>query len=333
MTFMENTLLVSPSPHDHSKDSVRRNMYYVLLALLPAFLVSLCSFGLGALLVTLVSVASCLLFEWSIQRFLLKRDPDSVMDGSAILTGVLLAFNLPSSIPLWMVILGALFAIGVGKMCFGGLGNNPLNPALLGRVFLLISFPVQMTSWPLPGQWTALSDAATGATPLAVMKASIYHSSNMSLSDLPSLGDTLLGLNLGGSLGEISALALILGGLWLLIKKVITWHIPVSILLTVAVISTVAYLIDPLTYPSPEYHLLTGGLMLGAFFMATDYVTSPMCAKGQVIYGVLIGSLTMVIRLFGAYPEGMSFAILIMNAFTPLINNYVKPQRFSQRAK
>lgn len=325
-------LYISPSPHDHSSDTVKSNMYAVVLALVPAFIVALVYYGLSALLVTLTSVAACVFFEWTIQKFLLKRNLSSVLDGSAIITGVLLAFNLPSNIPLWIVILGALFAIGIGKMCFGGLGNNPLNPALVGRVFLLISFPVQMTSWPLPGQLTALTDAATGATPLSIMKGVINGAPGASLDQLPSSLQMLTGMDLGGSMGEISALALLLGGAYMLVKKVITWHIPVSILLTVLVLSGIFYMVNPLVYPAPHYHLFSGGLMLGAVFMATDYVTSPMTSRGQIIYGVLIGVLTIVIRLFGSYPEGMSFAILIMNAFTPLINTYVKPQRYSQRA-
>lgn len=324
-------LIVSLSPHDHANDSVQRNMYAVLIALIPAFLVSLYMFGLGALIVMPTSVAACVFFEWAIVKFILKRERTTILDGSAAITGVLLGFNLPSNLPIWIIILGALFAIGVAKMSFGGLGCNPFNPAIVGRIFLLISFPVQMTTWPVAGQWMHYTDVQTGATPLGIMKGVISGAPGVSLDQLPSSLDLFLGNN-PGSFGEISALALILGGIYLIWKKVITWHIPVSILVTVFVFSGIMYLVNPALYASPLTHLLTGGLMLGAFFMATDYVTSPMNPKGQLLYGVCIGLITVIIRLFGSYPEGMSFAILIMNSFTPLINNYIKPTRFSSRA-
>ena len=324
-------LIVSLSPHDHANDSVQRNMYAVLIALIPAFLVSLYMFGLGALIVMLTSVAACVFFEWAIVKFILKRERTTILDGSAAITGVLLGFNLPSNLPIWIIILGALFAICVAKMSFGGLGCNPFNPAIVGRIFLLISFPVQMTTWPVAGQWMHYTDVQTGATPLGIMKGVISGAPGVSLDQLPSSLDLFLGNN-PGSFGEISALALILGGIYLIWKKVITWHIPVSILVTVFVFSGIMYLVNPALYASPLTHLLTGGLMLGAFFMATDYVTSPMNPKGQLLYGVCIGLITVIIRLFGSYPEGMSFAILIMNSFTPLINNYIKPTRFSSRA-
>ena len=328
---MENKLIVSLSPHVHGGDSVQKNMYGVLIALIPAFLVSLYFFGLGALIVTATSVAACLFFEWAIGKYLMKKPTTTICDGSAIITGVLLAFNLPSNLPIWIIILGALFAIGVGKMSFGGLGCNPFNPALAGRVFLLLSFPVQMTSWPVVGQLTAYTDATTGATPLALMKQAIY-GDTAALSQIPDALTLLIGQN-GGCLGEVSALALLIGLVYMLWKKIITWHIPVSILVTVFVFSGIMYLVNPELYVSPVVQLLSGGLMLGAVFMATDYVTSPMSHKGMLIYGVCIGLLTVIIRLFGAYPEGMSFAILIMNAFTPLINTYVKPKRFGEVAK
>ena len=328
---MENKLVISLSPHVHGGDSVKKNMYGVLIALIPAFLVSLYFFGLGALIVTATSVAACLFFEWAIGKFLMKKETTTICDGSAGITVVLLAFNLPSNLPIWIIILGALFAIGVGKMSFGGLGNNPFNPALAGRVFLLLSFPVQMTSWPVVGQLTAYTDATTAATPLNLMKQ-IAGGNIEALKDLPSSFDLLIGNN-GGCLGEGSALALLLGLAYMLWKKIITWHIPISILATVFVFSGIMHLVDPELYVSPVLQLLTGGLMLGAIFMATDYVTSPMSKKGMLIYGVCIGLLTVIIRLFGAYPEGMSFAILIMNAFTPLINTYCKPKRFGEVAK
>ena len=298
---MENKLVISLSPHVHGGDSVKKNMYGVLIALIPAFLVSLYFFGLGALIVTATSVAACLFFEWAIGKFLMKKETTTICDGSAVITGVLLAFNLPSNLPIWIIILGALFAIGVGKMSFGGLGNNPFNPALAGRVFLLLSFPVQMTSWPVVGQLTAYTDATTAATPLNLMKQ-IAGGNLEALKDLPSSFDLLIGNN-GGCLGEVSALALLLGLAYMLWKKIITWHIPISILATVFVFSGIMHLVDPELYVSPVLQLLTGGLMLGAIFMATDYVTSPMSKKGMLIYGVCIGLLTVIIRLFGAYPE------------------------------
>ena len=328
---MENKLIVSLSPHVHSGDSVKKNMYGVLIALIPAFIVSLLFFGVGALAVTATSVAACVFFEWAIEKFIMKREKTTIGDGSAIITGVLLAFNLPSNLPVWIIIIGALVAIGVAKMSFGGLGNNPFNPALVGRVFLLISFPVQMTSWPLAGQLTAYTDAATGATPLALMKQAIYGNTSV-WEQLPDAWNLFIGNN-GGCLGEVSAAALLLGLIYMLWRKIITWHIPVSILVTVFVCSYAMHLLDPVKYACGMVHLLSGGLMLGAIFMATDYVTSPMSHKGMIIFGVGIGFLTVVIRLFGAYPEGVSFAILIMNAFTPLINTYCKPKRFGKVAK
>lgn len=327
-----NKLVISPSPHVHSGDSIEKNMYGVLIALIPAFVCSILFFGMGSVIVTLTSVLACLFFEYVIQKFLLKQQP-TVFDGSAIITGVLLAFNVPSNLPVWIVIIGALVAIGVGKMSFGGLGCNIFNPALVGRVFLLISFPVQMTTWPKAlGFATSYVDAETGATPLALLKAAVK--TNQSVSGVLSADgfvgykDMLIG-NMGGSLGEVAALALLVGFAYMLFTRIITWHIPVTIFATVFASSGILHLCNPEQFATPLFHLLTGGMMLGAIFMATDYVTSPMAIKGMVIYGIGIGIITVVIRLFGAYPEGMSFAILIMNAFTPLINRYCKPKRFA----
>ncbi|MEG2513853.1 MAG: RnfABCDGE type electron transport complex subunit D [Bacteroidaceae bacterium] len=328
---MENKLIVSLSPHVHSGDSVQKNMYGVLLALVPALIVSFIYFGLGAAIVTATSVASCVFFEWAIERFIMKKEI-TVCDGSAIITGVLLAFNLPSNLPIWIIIIGALVAIGVGKMSFGGLGNNPFNPALVGRVFLLISFPVAMTTWPIVGQLASYTDATTAATPLAIMKGVIHHANGLSLDQLPDAFHLFIG-HTGGCLGEVSAAALLIGLFYMLWKKIITWHIPVSIFVTVFLFAGLMNMVNPEIYASPLTHLLSGGLMLGAIFMATDYVTSPMSKKGMIIYGVGIGFLTVAIRLFGSYPEGMSFAILIMNAFTPLINTYCKPKRFGEVVK
>ena len=294
--------------------------------MIPALLWSVFVFGINALWVTFIAVAACLVFEYVIQKYLLNVKP-SVTDGSALITGILLAFNVPANLPWWIIVIGALAAVGIGKLSFGGLGSNIFNPALVGRVFLLISFPVQMTSWPVVGE--SETDGLTAATPLGIIKEGLTSGTSVSQisQELPSTTDMLLG-NMGGSLGEISALLLILGGLYMLYKKVITWHIPVSVIGTVAAVAVLFWLIDPQSYVNPVYHILTGGLMLGAIFMATDMVTSPMTPKGQLIFGAGIGIITISIRLFGAYPEGISFAILIMNAFTPLINNYVKPNRF-----
>ncbi len=328
-------LIVSLSPHAHGTDSVERNMYGVVIALVPALLVSFLYFGLGSAIVCATSVAACVVFEWAINKYLLKNSSCTVCDGSAILTGLLLGFNLPSNLPVWIVIIGALVAIGVGKMTFGGLGSNLFNPALVGRCFLLVSFPAQMTSWPNVGQLTSYLDAETGATPLSVMKTAIKQGDASLLEQLPDSFHLLLGNNMAGgagTIGEVCALALLLGLAFMLWKKIITWHIPVSIIATVFVFSGLLHVANPV-YASPVAVVLSGGLMLGAIFMATDYVTSPMCAKGQLIYGVGIGVLTVVIRNWGSYPEGMSFAILIMNAFTPLINTYVKPKRFGEVVK
>ena len=319
---MANKLVVAPAPHVQTSQSTARIMRDVVIALMPALAVSAVVFGVDVLRVTALSVAACVLFEYLIQKFLMKKEP-TLCDGSAILTGVLLAFNLPSNLPVWIIIIGALAAIGIGKMSFGGLGNNIFNPALVGRVFLLISFPAQMTTWPVVDALNVFpmtyTDAQTGATVLSLM--------NEGVTELPSYGNMLVGA-MGGSLGEVSAVALILGLLFMLWKKIITWQIPVSILATVFVFTGIMHLVNPVQYASPFVHLLSGGLLLGSIFMATDYVTSPMSKNGMLVYGVGIGILTTVIRLFGSYPEGMSFAILIMNAFTPLINSYIKPKHF-----
>lgn len=316
---MEHKLVVSPSPHVHSGDTIEKKMYGVLIALIPAFLVALYVFRIDALVLTASSVFFCMAFEYLIVKYILKKEP-AIFDGSAIITGVLLAFNVPSNLPLWILALGCLFAIGVVKLSFGGLGNNIFNPAIAGRIFLLISFPAQMSTWPVPAI-AAEVDAVSTATVLGL------------LSDtpeaLPALQEMFLG-TVAGSLGEISALALLLGLGYLLWKRIITWHIPVSILVTVALFSGVLYLLNPVSMYHPLIHLFSGGLMLGAIFMATDYVTSPMTKKGMLIYGVGIGFVTMAIRFWGAYPEGISFAILLMNALTPLINNYTTPKRFGE---
>lgn len=322
---MSKILTISPSPHIHQESSVSKIMQSVIIALIPALIWSFFVFGLPAVLTTLVSVIACVGFEWLIKKYLLKVNP-SISDGSAVLTGILLAMNLPASLPLWIVIIGALIAIGVAKMSFGGLGNNPFNPALVGRVFLLISFPVQMTTWPINNNAV---DATTGATPLALIKAGLKSGTPVSdiMKELPTYSDLFIG-NIGGSLGEISVVLLLIGFIFMLFKKVISWHIPVSVIGSIFIFTGILWLVNPDQNINPVYHILTGGVMLGAIFMATDMVTSPMSKWGQLIFGVGIGVITVCIRVWGAYPEGISFAILIMNAFTPLINKFVKPKLF-----
>jgi len=331
---MSNLLNVSPSPHVHGNETTRKLMTGVIIALVPAFLTSVFYFGYGAIIVTVVSVVSCLLFEYLVQRFILRK-PVSITDGSAIVTGLLLAFNVPSNLPVFIIIIGAFVSIAIAKMTFGGIGNNPFNPALVGRVFMLISFPVQMTSWPVPaGFSTGYLDATTGATPLAIVKEGLKNGEPIQqlMSQVPAPAQMFLG-NMGGSLGEVAAAALILGLLYMLVRKIITWHIPVSILGTITLFTLILWLVNPEKNADPLFHLLTGGVLLGAIFMATDYVTSPMSKKAMIIYGIGIGMLTVIIRVWGAYPEGVSFAILIMNAFVPLMNSYIKPKRFGEVVK
>ena len=318
---MANKLIVAPAPHVQSAQSTASIMRDVIVALMPALVVSTVVFGMDVLRVVALSVAACVAFEYLIQRFLV-RGPLTVSNGSAAVTGVLLAFNLPASIPWWIVVIGAFVAIAIGKMTFGGLGKNPFNPALVGRVFLLIAYPVQMTSFPMPVN--GAFDALSGATPLAAVK-------HGAAADVVGVQELLLG-NMPGSLGEVAALALLAGFAYLLWRRVIRWHVPVTVLATMAVFAFVYALGKGMTgaalWQLPLFHVLAGGAILGAVFMATDYSTSPMTVRGGVIFAAGISVITMLIRLWGAYPEGMSFAILIMNACVPLINKYVKPKRF-----
>ncbi len=326
-----NLLTVSFAPHAHGEFSVSKIMITVIIALLPALFAGICVFGLSALTITIIAVSSCVIFEYLIQKFILKTKP-TITDCSAIVTGMLLAYNLPSSIQWWMVILGSFVAIAIAKMTYGGLGNNPFNPALIGRVFLLMSFPVAMTSWPKPFAYRIPSvDVITGATPLGILKEGIKNGETISnlMNKMPSHWDLFVG-NLGGCIGEISALALIIGGIYMLYKKIITWHIPTAMIGMVFIFSSILRFINPDKYADPVFQILTGGVMLGAIFMATDLVTSPMTPKGQIIFGCFIGFLTILIRVFGAYPEGVSFAILIMNAFVPLIDKMTRPRRFGE---
>lgn len=318
---MANKLIVAPAPHVQTSQSTARIMRDVVIALMPALVVSTVVFGADVLRVTALSVAACVAFEYLIQKFLV-RGAVTVTNWSAAVTGVLLAFNLPASIPWWIVVIGAFVAIAIAKMTFGGLGKNPFNPALVGRVFLLIAYPVQMTTFPMPVN--GAFDALSGATPLAAVK-------HGAAADVLGVQELLLG-NMPGSMGEVAALALLCGFVYLLWRRVISWQIPVTVLATMALFAFVVALCsgesDAALWQLPLFHVLAGGAILGAVFMATDYSTSPMTVRGGVIFAVGIGAITMCIRLWGAYPEGMSFAILIMNACVPLINKYVKPKRF-----
>ncbi len=308
-------------------------MQDVLIALAPSMLVAVYFYGLSAIKLLLVAVIACMGAEFLIQKYLM-RTKVTVTDLSAAVTGVLLALNLPPTAPWWVIVIGSVVAIGVAKMTFGGLGHNIFNPALVGRVFLLISFPVIMTDWTVPASWFRPGvDAVTGATPLALIKEGLAQGQTVEqiLSANPDLTyGQMLFARAGGSAGEASALAIILGFVYLLIRRVIRPHIPVTIILTVAVMSGIFWLIDPSQYTDPLFNILTGGVLLGSVFMATDYVTSPMTTKGMVIYGVGIGIITVLIRFFGSYPEGVSFAILIMNSIVPLLNKYIKPARFGK---
>ena len=317
-------LLVSPSPHLHTKTSTKSLMRDVVIALLPAVVVSVLFYGWSELLVLGVSVASCVLLEYLITKYLLKG-ACTIGDWSAVITGVLLALNLPATTPWWVVFIGAVVAIGVAKMTFGGLGQNLFNPAIVGRVFLLISFPTYMTDWTRPqGFIGAAVDGFSGATPLGVAKeAGVEAVAGLDYCDM-------LFMNIGGSAGELSAIALIAGFIYLLARRVIRPYITLSILATVAIFSGIFWAINPAEYTDPVFNLLTGGLLLGSIFMATDYVTSPMSNLGGIVFGVGIGLITMLIRYFGAYPEGVSFAILIMNSVVPLLNKWFHAKKYGR---
>ena len=322
--------MVSPNPHLHSKTTTAVLMRDVVIALLPAVIVSVVFYGWKELLVLAVSVLSCILIEWSVTKYLLRK-PCTIGDWSAAVTGILLALNLPSTTPWWVVLIGAIVAIGVAKMTFGGLGQNVFNPALVGRVFLLISFPTYMTHWVQP-QGLFGVDAVTGATPLGVIKEGLMQGA--SVPDLMAAHgysySQMLFANIGGSAGEACAIALLVGFVYLLVRKVIKPWITLSILGTVAVVSAVFWLANPMQYTDPLFNLLTGGLILGSCFMATDYVTSPMTTKGGIIFGIGIGFITLMIRYFGSYPEGVSFAILIMNSVVPLLNKWFHQKKYGR---
>ena len=313
-------LIVSPSPHIHAKDSTRSLMLDVVIALIPAVICSVVFYGWHELLLLAVSVATCVLLEWAVTRFLMKK-PSTIGDLSAVITGILLALNVPYTLPWWILVIGAVVAIGVAKLSFGGIGQNVFNPALVGRVFLLVSYPSQMTHWEKP-QGLFGVDAITGATPLSAVKEGALD--NINYADM-------LFANIGGSAGEVCAIALLVGFVYLLCRRVIKPWITLSIFATVALTSLIFWGINPERFTNPLFNLLTGGLILGACFMATDYVTSPMSVWGGVIFGIGIGFLTMMIRYFGSYPEGVSFAILIMNSVVPLLNRSFKQPKFGRK--
>ncbi len=328
-------LLVSPAPHIHGNDNTKALMRDVIIALSPSLLVSFYYFGLSAVKLALVGAISCLLIEYLIQRFIIKGKR-TINDYSAVLTGLLLALNLPPSAPWWIVLIGSIVAIGIAKMSFGGLGQNIFNPALVGRVFLLISFPVIMTDWTTPfSLFRPGVDSTSGATALSIVKEGL--SKGMTMDTIFSENNfsyaQMLFSKIGGSVGEVSSFALLLGFIYLLVRRVIKPHIPLSIIVSVFLFSGIFWILDPAHNPDPVFTLLTGGILLGAIFMATDYVTSPMSTRGMIIFGVGIGILTVLIRNFGAYPEGVSFAILIMNATVPLINNIFKSKKFGKEVK
>ncbi len=328
---MTNRLTISLSPHEKGDVQIEKIMWGVVIALIPAFLASVYYYGFQALRVIVVTLVFCIGLEYLIQKYVLKLKKITALDGSAAITGLLLAFNVPSSIPTWMLFAGSVFAIGIAKMTFGGLGKNPFNPALVGRAFMLASFPVQMTSWPVPMKniWSLGADAVTSATPLGLLKEGVKAGETVQqlAHKMPSYLDMFLG-NIGGCIGEVSALAILIGGIYMLYKKIITWHIPIFYLLSLGIFTGIFWLVNPAKFADPLFHILAGGAMLGAWFMATDMVTSPMSIKGQIIFAVMGGILCGAIRLLGTYPEGCSYSILIMNAFVPLIDKYAKPKRF-----
>ena len=312
----KNLLIMDSSPLGLSGESIRKIMYTVVLSLLPALGVSVWMFGWQAVRVLVLSSVFCIALEALIARF--SKQQIDYLDGSALVTGILLAMNVPSNAPWWLLLIGSLVAIVLAKQVFGGLGQNIFNPALVARVFLLISFPLQMTSWPVPQAF----DGTTGATPLGILKTEgVGAVAQLKIADL-ALG------YVGGSLGEISALALLLGAAVLFYKKYITWEIPLSFIGTVFVFTAIFYLIDPQQYASPVFHLFSGGLFLGALYMATDMVTSPISSRAKLLFGFGCGFFTALIRLFGSYPEGVSFAILFMNAFVPLLDRYFPQKKF-----
>lgn len=313
-----STVIVSTSPHIKSKETVPKIMLSVIITLIPAVAFSVYLFGMYVLLMYVVSVATCLVSEYVVVK--LRKRPFTLNDLSSVVTGILLVMVLPPSFPIYGVIVGAFVGIVIAKQIFGGLGYNIFNPALIGRAFLAAAYPVHITTWIAPK--IGKISAVTGATPLAAMKFS---------GVATSLQQLFIG-TVGGSVGETSAVLLIVGSIYLFLKKYIKWQIPVSIFATVAVLGEIFHLISPVKYPGPLFHLLSGGLMIGALYMATDMVTSPLTGKGCVYFGIGIGILVIIIRLFGGLPEGVMYSILFMNAFVPLINRGTKPRIFGTEA-
>ena len=322
---MNNSFIIQSSSHLKEKESVPKIMYAVIISLLPASFASVYFFRLKAVILLLACVAASLLTE-ALFLWLSKKPFHSLWDGSAIITGTLLAMTLPPSLPLGLAIIGAVVAIGIGKQVFGGLGYNIFNPALVGRAFLQTAFPVAMTSWAAPA--LAKVNTATLATPLGNLK----FQEAIAQGTLTPLKDLFWG-NIGGCLGETSSIALILGGLYLLYRRTIDWRIPLGILLSLSIFTGIFWLANPEKYASPLFHLLAGGLMIGAFFMATDMVTSPIAPSGAWIYALGIGLVVGLIRLFGGFPEGVMYSILFMNAFVPLLNKYTRPRILGERRK
>ncbi len=328
------SLVVALPPHERSEVSVARIMWSVVLALMPTTLVGIWFYGIRAAVVTLTAVGASVVVEHVIVRYFFRRDTTTVTDGSAVVTGMLLAYNVPAGIPLWQLVVGAVVAIGVAKMAFGGIGNNPFNPALVGRAFMLVSFPVDMTTWPVPGSqgfatWNL--DAVTAATPLGLVKEAGAGGLSAVADQLPSYGSLFLG-NIGGCIGEASALAVVLGGLYLVWKGFVPWVVPLLYLAGLGLVTGIAWAIDPGTYIDPLYHILAGGAMLGAWFMVTDMTTSPMSLTGRMVFAASAGLLAGIIRLFGGYPEGVSYSILIMNALVPVFDRHFKPRKFGYGA-
>ena len=319
---------ISTAPHVNSKQTTQKIMRDVILSLSPAIFVALIMFGINALIVLVTSICSCVTFEYLMARKF--KLGNTATDLSAVVTGILLALNLPATMPVWQIIIGAFMAICVAKMAFGGIGKNIFNPALVGRVFLFISFPVQMTTWVKPHLLDFFKvDSTTSATALNTLK---HISSNADISALPDYWDMFFGYT-GGCIGETSVFAILIGFLYMLKQKIIKWHIPVYYISSFAVLMGISHLISGNIRFDVLSHVLSGGLMLGAVFMATDYTTSPMTRKGQIIFAIGCGFLTYILRAYSSYPEGVSFAILIMNAFVPLIDKYTPQYVYGTRRK
>jgi len=324
----ETQFLLTPSPHIKADESVRDLMLSVIIALIPTTAVGVYFFGIPALATVFIATGTSIFFEFIYHKIAKKEN--TISDGSAILTGFLLGLNLPSIFPWWGTVIGSFIAIIIVKNLFGGLGYNIFNPALAARVFLLISWPIQMTTFQKPSPIFSGVDAVTEATPLTAVKTiQLSHDLTKSIDSATNINwlDLFIG-NRGGSIGEVSVIALLLGGIYLIYRRTISWHVPLSYILTTGFFCTIAHYENPTTTASPVFHLLNGGLFLGAFFMATDYVTSPITKKGMIIFGIGCGFLTVVIRQHGSYPEGVSFAILLMNMIAPLIDKYVRQRRF-----